>query len=614
MRLLVMAELEQPGRGDHGIRSRPAGAQHPAGHPGSPRDHPDRADEAKWRDALGDLVPLPPLKPTPQAILPGASPDTRPETAAVPPPDGVAMPADREPGSGALNAPPVLPFHHIQAAIATDPVEAANPGLPATAVVKGASAGIAKPETGDPASATGAGDAAPDVKGVARVGTASQAIGAIAISVSDGQDTGVILRKDTADGPRVGEGATSLAHHSPKTRITADPDDKGGRQDNESPGTEPVDPLVAVIETLPTGSKTVRDWGLQAVGTEQQTSSRASEVDARKVPAEWVAVGIPDGSDPTTAVDRAPKPGHRAETRFPQTAQLSGIGETLFRVRAQVVAAAQPVGPASVKTVMGRVAPEVALSTAAGIAGLPADGAHEGDHSPLVISKPVEQALGDRSADHREPETSDQVAAAKDSGPVPTQTGKPAENSGPAALFQFETAGLSALPPVDLSVDQPQATVSLALQSPAPLSLTTVSPLVPEAGTARPADIVQQIVRALPDSAGQEVAVVLSPEELGTVRMVMHARGETLTLQIHADRADTLDLMRRSSEQLLQDLRTSGFTNVSLDFSQNQRRPTPPPQPVATAQTYAPEQQVNLLPAPTTAARRQAASGLDLRL
>ena len=44
-------------------------------------------------------------------------------------------------------------------------------------------------------------------------------------------------------------------------------------------------------------------------------------------------------------------------------------------------------------------------------------------------------------------------------------------------------------------------------------------------------------------------------------------RGQ-LHLIVTCERAETLDLMRRHAEQLLQDLRASGFSGSTLDFAQ----------------------------------------------
>ena len=112
------------------------------------------------------------------------------------------------------------------------------------------------------------------------------------------------------------------------------------------------------------------------------------------------------------------------------------------------------------------------------------------------------------------------------------------------------------------------------------------------------------------------VELVLSPAELGTVRMVLHTRGDSVSLSVWADRADTHDMLRRHSDMLAEELRGSGFANVSFDFSQQRRnsQPQPQPLPTAAAQAYGmtrPPVASADLPRPPPV---QTAGGLDLRL
>ena len=116
------------------------------------------------------------------------------------------------------------------------------------------------------------------------------------------------------------------------------------------------------------------------------------------------------------------------------------------------------------------------------------------------------------------------------------------------------------------------------------------------------------------------VELVLSPAELGTVRMVLHTRGDSVSLSVWADRAETHDMLRRHSDILAEELRGSGFANVSFDFSQQRRNPHPQPQPqpqplpTAAAQAYGtarPPVASADLPRPPPV---QTGGGLDLRL
>lgn len=81
----------------------------------------------------------------------------------------------------------------------------------------------------------------------------------------------------------------------------------------------------------------------------------------------------------------------------------------------------------------------------------------------------------------------------------------------------------------------------------------------------------RQLAQHLPAMGGGPVEITLSPEELGRVRMTLASGEGGLVLQLVADRADTLDLMRRHIDQLAQDFRAMGFERLSFAFGQGQQ-------------------------------------------
>jgi len=62
------------------------------------------------------------------------------------------------------------------------------------------------------------------------------------------------------------------------------------------------------------------------------------------------------------------------------------------------------------------------------------------------------------------------------------------------------------------------------------------------------------------------VEVRLSPEELGRVKLSMTSGEAGMTVQIIAERAETLDLIRRNIDLLAADLHKQGFSNLSFSF------------------------------------------------
>lgn len=75
----------------------------------------------------------------------------------------------------------------------------------------------------------------------------------------------------------------------------------------------------------------------------------------------------------------------------------------------------------------------------------------------------------------------------------------------------------------------------------------------------------RQIADALVISRGETTEILLSPDELGRVRMVMGGP-DRAQLVIWAERTDTLDLLRRNADSLGADLAAAGFGSASMEF------------------------------------------------
>ena len=145
----------------------------------------------------------------------------------------------------------------------------------------------------------------------------------------------------------------------------------------------------------------------------------------------------------------------------------------------------------------------------------------------------------------------------------------------------------------------------------------------PRPGASPPLDIphriAQQIAARLETPGPGSFDLALKPEELGHVRLklVSHETGSLLI--VHAERPETLDLMRRHIGALEQDLRALGHDQLSLRFSGGnaggagqQATPHAPPSQTTTqgAPPADPRPQTQPAPAPPLRARDH----LDLRL
>ncbi|MEQ6203020.1 flagellar hook-length control protein FliK [Sulfitobacter sp. HNIBRBA2951] len=148
---------------------------------------------------------------------------------------------------------------------------------------------------------------------------------------------------------------------------------------------------------------------------------------------------------------------------------------------------------------------------------------------------------------------------------------------------------------------------------------TTAGPAQPLRADMTP-HIARQMVEAMPQAAHRPVEIALSPQELGRVRMSITTEDGAVTVSILAERADTLDLMRRNIEQLGQSFRSMGYDQISFSFGQGMGGGEQNPegqgndgQTVSAANT---DSDIIETPTPDTAsaALRVQTTGIDIRL
>ncbi len=80
--------------------------------------------------------------------------------------------------------------------------------------------------------------------------------------------------------------------------------------------------------------------------------------------------------------------------------------------------------------------------------------------------------------------------------------------------------------------------------------------------------VARQLGEVMTQAAHKPVEIALSPEELGRVRMSVVTEDGKITVNILAERPDTLDLMRRHIDQLGQTFRSMGYNQISFSFGQ----------------------------------------------
>lgn len=90
-------------------------------------------------------------------------------------------------------------------------------------------------------------------------------------------------------------------------------------------------------------------------------------------------------------------------------------------------------------------------------------------------------------------------------------------------------------------------------------------PYQPHASEIAPS-IARQLVEVMTHAQHRPVEIALSPAELGRVRMSVATDDGKITVNILAERPDTLDLMRRHIDQLGQAFRSMGYEQITFSF------------------------------------------------
>lgn len=142
------------------------------------------------------------------------------------------------------------------------------------------------------------------------------------------------------------------------------------------------------------------------------------------------------------------------------------------------------------------------------------------------------------------------------------------------------------------------------------LSVSAPAGHAPTASRADPQHVLRQISDGLPKLADKAVEIRLSPEELGHVRLRMVSSEHGVVVHVHADRPETLDLLRRHIDQLARDLAEAGHEASEFTFSDNPngRREARTMRGGGTA-TAQPEE-----PEPREIRRADTRTGVDIRI
>ncbi|MCX7565797.1 flagellar hook-length control protein FliK [Sulfitobacter sp. F26169L] len=87
-----------------------------------------------------------------------------------------------------------------------------------------------------------------------------------------------------------------------------------------------------------------------------------------------------------------------------------------------------------------------------------------------------------------------------------------------------------------------------------------------------PPHVARQMIEVMVQAVHRPVEIALSPQELGRVRMSIITDDGAITVNIIAERADTIDLMRRHIDQLGQTFRNMGYEQINFAFGHGASR------------------------------------------
>jgi len=233
--------------------------------------------------------------------------------------------------------------------------------------------------------------------------------------------------------------------------------------------------------------------------------------------------------------------------------------------------------PSSEQPVAARAElPKQATPTTAFTQSVPAPSTAAPIQTGIVVSQPVQQTTKPQTTATQKPMDAPKAETKTLAPPTANAAPSPQSITPPPTLSQ-PAATISA--PTGQSIEQQARTEqSISLLAPSEaadlMNWEAAKPQTQQVGQLQPlrADLAPQVARqiaeAMPHAAQRPVEIALSPEELGRVRMSISKDDGAITVNILAERPETLDLMRRHIDQLGQSFRSMGYEQITFAFGQ----------------------------------------------
>lgn len=209
----------------------------------------------------------------------------------------------------------------------------------------------------------------------------------------------------------------------------------------------------------------------------------------------------------------------------------------------------------------------------------------------------------------------DRLATLRDTAPATNKANKAAAPSLPVATPAQQVTPLTA------QVDMPPSDLQLApisdLDAPASWEQRSASTMPLAQTLSRPETpglIGRQMAEALQRFPDRAVELALNPKELGKVKMSISAVETGITVQVLAERPETLDLMRRNIDQLAREFQALGYESINFAFNEGQSEQGPSDQAEGGGQplvAVSPGEAEADAPIPVT---MTASTGVDIRI
>jgi hypothetical protein len=164
--------------------------------------------------------------------------------------------------------------------------------------------------------------------------------------------------------------------------------------------------------------------------------------------------------------------------------------------------------------------------------------------------------------------------------PIPDRSGLPTEGQNFAATStrRIELTQITAVPNPDPSrstsslMPQLDLTTETEMSPDLPLDQPRVGGTLPSIAPTRPEihhHVARQLAEAMFHNGNKPVELTLNPEELGRVRLSIKSAEHGIVVNVLAERAETLDLMRRHIDELSQEFQDLGYRDITFSFSES---------------------------------------------